>query len=574
MDNWNQFKLIETGTAHLKKNILCQDYIEIAQSNNMTIVVLSDGLGSKNHSDIAAKCVVQFMVKFLYQNSYTTNNDILFRNDVINGCIESITQYAKTKGLDISQMDCTLQFVVIKSSTILAGQLGDGAICILKSKGVSELLCVPQKGAVANSTVSLFNHNAKNQLYLKQMNLSDINAIIATSDGLEKEFYYPDSTEIRKQASDYATIVSTLPMDQAESLIRRQITKLQRAGASDDLSLVILVRPNIEVILPENPYWLCSCKQRNDIRITRCQKCHADFMTIYSAFDFSAVDKVKLFRFFNRYSEIMQRVITVQHDKSLQTDTPNLIHPLSVNPYWRCICNHRNNLQITCCQKCQIDFTSIYSDFDFSNIDKVTIFRFLNRYDEITHQDNAKPHDNFLRADQTSVSIPPLSIEDLHTNPLPSSAPSQTKNPWPTNLIIVLVVFMIIGTVWYFVKPTSSIVLKTAPSPTQETVPSIKQKTIYMPGHFTQIASLIDTYGTYNRVFVVDVKGYIAYSDGSYYFGEIKSLRPHGIGTIYYPDGTYLTGIFVYGVKHGKFTKGDIYGYTSDIQYTPDSSDN
>ncbi len=58
-------------------------------------------------------------------------------------------------------------------------------------------------------------------------------------------------------------------------------------------------------------------------------------------------------------------------------------------------------------------------------------------------------------------------------------------------------------------------------------------------------------------------RGVLIYANGARYEGEFKQDKYHGIGTLYFHDGSVFSGLWFEGIKNGKglttFQIGDKY---------------
>jgi serine/threonine protein phosphatase PrpC len=605
MKGWSHFTSCLVGNDHKANGTPCQDAVLIQYNpdNNRTVMVLADGLGSKSLSHIAAEQTVKSVSQYLLRIDQFTDN---IKQSLIDTCTQTIQDYASTHNLNINDMDCTLLFVVVASEKLIVGQIGDGAICMLRNTGFGEV-AHPHKQHIASSTQTIFSHDATASLNIKDYQIETIDAVIITSDGLESDCYFHNSREVCKNAGIHATHVAK----SEEYKLQERLSVLQNHGYDDDISIGIIARQGVEVRLPNDPYWLCDCDQKNPMQRTMCKNCRTHFMDVYREFDFSHIDDlVSMFRIFNHYYEYIHqhRRLSItptasqycwwcncgnrnednqsscaacnkdisliynsayfsefteftnilkllnQYEKDLDNEEQNV-------PYWRCTCSQKNALTVTLCSKCSQSFDSIYAQFDFQQTDKTTTFQILNRYDSIVMP---FPY-------STTHQRPPKI--DTKDNASSNKTNNKNKLSRPRKSVYQLIWICVSGLL--LIVAVCCYVLLSQSSTTNQTfnvtsTPSYQHNQhTYTSSYTTRIVALIDQYGV-GGVYQIDAYGYIVNDDGSYYNGEVENGKANGVGVVYNPDGSIIKGVFRNGYKRGWFEVTDTLGNTSRVKYEND----
>jgi serine/threonine protein phosphatase PrpC len=179
------------GVSHIKKEKPCQDYCDysLEEDNQVIIGAVSDGLGSKRHSDIGSKIAVSSAIKFLRQKkvwelgSYESGLKIAFE-EAFQNILHKLGEEAHTSNYSIEELACTLIMFVATPKWLAAIQIGDGQIVVGSSKTQYILLFKPKKDGYVNETDSVTDENA---LQLMKFSLSHVSYefICAATDGIE-----------------------------------------------------------------------------------------------------------------------------------------------------------------------------------------------------------------------------------------------------------------------------------------------------------------------------------------------------------------------------------------------------
>lgn len=292
MIQWRTFTMIpRKGTSHCKSNLPCQDKTVVQENEKFIAAVLSDGLGSLEYSQVASETVTRVVSKFLFAYDYQNFDAEKMKEDILIECKKALDKSAKQYEIHVSEMDCTLLFVIVakKANWFILGQLGDGAICLVK-KNQAVLLSEndDQFKASSNMTKTILSSNARNYFYLKNFKLTNFLGFLLTSDGLENELY--TKVGIKKQIFQkyYNIIIRDDEKQSANKITRRwnDITSDESYGFTDDMSLAVIYQSKKEIELPKDANWLCICGHRNRLESSRCEKCCKDITRIYKGVDY------------------------------------------------------------------------------------------------------------------------------------------------------------------------------------------------------------------------------------------------------------------------------------------------
>ena len=137
------------GTAHIEKNIVCQDAHKIVKCDkNMVIAAVGDGLGSEKHSDIASKIAVEISTEYCKQNIVQTSSADEILNIIKTSFFmaqRAIEKAVKERGHSLDQYDTTLSAAVLINDTLYYGHSGDSGIVALTTEGLYEKVTEQQR---------------------------------------------------------------------------------------------------------------------------------------------------------------------------------------------------------------------------------------------------------------------------------------------------------------------------------------------------------------------------------------------------------------------------------------------
>lgn len=117
------------GAGHIKRNLPNQDCFLIDNNLDYTLVVVSDGVGSKKFPKYGSKTLcntVKEVIRiFMKENRLKTKEELYICIDsVIKSWIKNLSPFKK------EESSCTCLFVVVTKTNIITFQLGDGLIAI------------------------------------------------------------------------------------------------------------------------------------------------------------------------------------------------------------------------------------------------------------------------------------------------------------------------------------------------------------------------------------------------------------------------------------------------------------
>ena len=312
---WKHLKYLQKGISHVQNGMNCQDSVLIFENEDCIVAALADGLGSLKYSEVAAQTATETVCKcFSERNNlleqFETEEDLA--KHILNETVKNIQEKAIVMGVPLNQMDCTLMFVCVLKNTNYAiiGRLGDSVICVI---AYPKSIAINDGNKSANGTNTILDKDAIKNFDIQKIDLdkNNIQGFILSSDGLENELYMKGSDHVNKAAELYfnAWFTSENPVTVIEERISK-LTEIEGTPFDDDISIAVLSRADNEIILPEDPKWLCTCGFRNHLQTTYCQQCHKDFSVLYQNIRFRDYGgKAAFFTELNKNPEEEMRII-------------------------------------------------------------------------------------------------------------------------------------------------------------------------------------------------------------------------------------------------------------------------
>ena len=313
------------GISHRNRSLECQDRVHVERGETCVAAALADGLGSLKDSATAAEAAVRSLCEWfarrdreeldrIFKDSETAGGREKLSQRLVKEAEQAVQQAADEKGQALDSMNCTLVFVCIAfhSNQALAGRIGDSAVCCIRQDGKSEAMA--DDTVSANFTDALLGSGAAEKMKFRVYSLSDpsVAGFFLTSDGLSNEVYMKGSRHVCHNAEGYFNSLCGKSEKEAVALNARRLDALLEERAKffqDDISYLILSRVSQPVSLPQNPTWLCTCGERNELWERYCRRCHMDFVKLYKGVDFSKTEKADFFSKLNADEARERRLI-------------------------------------------------------------------------------------------------------------------------------------------------------------------------------------------------------------------------------------------------------------------------
>lgn len=174
----------QTGPAHIKHNLPNQDSYLCYKSKDVSLIVVSDGLGSKPFSHIGAKTACKAVLNAA--KNFKNNKDTTSIKDFF----EYIQSFWKSHLGERKPEECsaTCLFALATKNKIFIARLGDGMICSIGKSNEKDILLSDNKaGSFSNETFSLSNSNLINLWEYKSLPISDYKSILISTDGISSD---------------------------------------------------------------------------------------------------------------------------------------------------------------------------------------------------------------------------------------------------------------------------------------------------------------------------------------------------------------------------------------------------
>jgi len=234
--NFQVFGASVRGLLHKHEGTHCDDWFEIGTSGEWTIITVADGAGSKKYSRIGARIACETATTSLknslesiqltvckteeeWNTSFIRNNDgkefpdknineaykallkafVSAKNKLESKFKELHTQNNNTNkehASSVEDLSCTLNIAIHYSSewgsVVIACQIGDGLIGIVKPDGQSQILSKADSGGYAGEPKFLTSDRMCDQDVLfarTEVFAGSINALLVMTDGVSNDFF-------------------------------------------------------------------------------------------------------------------------------------------------------------------------------------------------------------------------------------------------------------------------------------------------------------------------------------------------------------------------------------------------
>lgn len=174
------------GTSHKKKNLPCQDAINIFKDEDFFVFCVCDGAGGYKDipTEIGSKLISETFIEVVY-----CYQDLLLSGDyktILTYTLEG-AKAALNKSINLKTLTTTLSAICFYQEKCYGFQIGDGLVFLRKNTGI-ELFLDIQKGLFANETICINSKQGIEQACFRVCNAEDITGFVLMSDGLEPVF--------------------------------------------------------------------------------------------------------------------------------------------------------------------------------------------------------------------------------------------------------------------------------------------------------------------------------------------------------------------------------------------------
>lgn len=180
---WNSWGASMIGPLHIKNGLPNQDSWLARKYKRGNVVVVSDGLGSKPHSDHGSKaaCLAVLEAAKSYQSNQQANIADILRLIHANWLV-------KVAPLSPSDCSATCLFAIHIGGKITLGRIGDGMIAVCGESAKDNLILSDNKAdSFSNYTYSLHHEFRPDQWETTTVECSRCKAIVLCTDGISDD---------------------------------------------------------------------------------------------------------------------------------------------------------------------------------------------------------------------------------------------------------------------------------------------------------------------------------------------------------------------------------------------------
>ena len=232
---WSSWGASVIGPLHVKTGLPNQDFWMARRYKWGNVVVVSDGLGSKVHSDHGARAAC--LAVFDAARSYRHNPDAH-----IVDVLRLIHANWLIKIAPFSPSDCaaTCLFVIEDKDMITLGSLGDGMIAALgKTKDHHLIISDNKQGSFSNYTRCLQAEFHPDHWQISKIESMAYHGVVLCSDGISDDLLAERQMPFVQEL--YSTYADMTPAVRTRDL-KRWLTEWPVPGHSDDKTIACLFK--------------------------------------------------------------------------------------------------------------------------------------------------------------------------------------------------------------------------------------------------------------------------------------------------------------------------------------------
>ena len=195
---WNGSCAECIGPLHLRQNLPMQDSHRLYFSAKNFVAAVSDGLGSRTHSDfgsdLACRCFVKSAKKWIKRKSKSPQKQIRFFYDLL---LKKINR----SGYSVKECAATFLGAICVSDRLYLFRLGDGMIAALSNGGQHILLSDTKTDSFSNMTSCLEQKLDFSKWEIVKANAGNIETVFMCTDGISDDLESGCSVDFVKDLS-------------------------------------------------------------------------------------------------------------------------------------------------------------------------------------------------------------------------------------------------------------------------------------------------------------------------------------------------------------------------------------
>ncbi len=220
------------GPLHIKNDIPNQDYCLIKQLKNATIMVVSDGVGSKPKSDIGSFFACRAMVSTI--SEYLRTCPCASHRDMLRLFNARWNLYISPENAE----DCsaTVLFAVYTDERIITGRLGDGMICVgYEDRNV--ILSDNKNESFSNISNCMHRKFNYESWEIKELKSDKLDFILLCTDGISDDIKAENRYAFAKE---FANEYSVMTYQKRSHNIRKMLSEWPVPMHTDDKTIACL----------------------------------------------------------------------------------------------------------------------------------------------------------------------------------------------------------------------------------------------------------------------------------------------------------------------------------------------
>lgn len=173
------------GPLHIKQKLPMQDSHFLFLTKKCFVVAVSDGLGSKEHSDFGSKIACRTFVKLARKWISKQPESI---ETFLSRFVEKWVSKVRKSKYEVRNCSATFLGVIFFQDTLYLFQLGDGMIsCLFDEKSKNVVMSDSKEESFSNMTKSLKENVLLNDWKIKTIPAEDLKSVFLCTDGISDD---------------------------------------------------------------------------------------------------------------------------------------------------------------------------------------------------------------------------------------------------------------------------------------------------------------------------------------------------------------------------------------------------
>ena len=253
-ESWHGAAAYAQGQGHAQAGEPCQDYAAFASSNDVYVVCLADGAGTRRQSQHGAQAIVEGTTRYL-----THCFDRLFSMEdkekvahIVKLLRNILTKAARENKCRPRDLASTFLAVAVKEDRFIAMHVGDGVIGASCKDGL-KVISMPENGEYANTTVFTTAADLSEHVRIQSGNVSSVAGFILMSDGASDTLHVHNTDKLAPAVGKLMIYCAEHP-DEIGRDLQETLEEMMVPKTTDDCSVALLVSdsPRLHAYLGED----------------------------------------------------------------------------------------------------------------------------------------------------------------------------------------------------------------------------------------------------------------------------------------------------------------------------------